>query len=117
MKKIIGVSVITLAIYSLFLSSVSVSAQKADFGFSMPSNYAFNINSMDGATSVSIQVAVYGQSSYQTITGYGGITYAGTYNKTSLEMENQFGTGDFQCRVQDNFNVNHFSQSIRFTIP
>lgn len=106
----------TIIIFLVFISNFAT-AQKADFSFSMPYNYGFVIGSMDGASSVSIQVSEYGQSSYITIPGLGGISSAGTYNVSASTMQAAFGYGDFQCRVQDNFNVNHVSQSIRFTIP
>lgn len=118
MKKTAIVAVLIAAFTTLYFTN-SASAKKASFGFSISSPYSFSFTSMDGASSVCIEVATSGGlgTPYIVIHGLSSLTSPGSYAKTNQEMINQYGSGNFQARIRDNNNSSHVSQIEYFSIP
>lgn len=118
MKKLTGIFVLVLALFSMFYYSntalankavIPVSPAKQTIDVSLGIGASFTISGLDGASSVSILVKPVSSGSYQTVTGLGNLTSANTYTRTALQMQTQFGNGSFYWKVVDDFNPSHES--------
>jgi hypothetical protein len=118
MKKVTGILAIILAVFSmLYLSNtafadkaaISVGPNKMTVDVSLGTGAGFIVSDLDNALSLRIEVKPVGSGSYQTVTGLSNISATGTYTRTALEMQSQFGNGSFTWKAVDNGSSSHES--------